>query len=52
MRLFSAVGVFAGIVIMGSLTAAHMMGQVNLLGSRIFRNNIFNVSMKEEVPCL
>ena len=31
MRLFSAVGVFAGIVIMGSLIAAHMMGQVNLM---------------------
>ncbi len=31
MKLFSAIGVFAGIVIMGSLTAAHMMGQVNLM---------------------
>jgi hypothetical protein len=31
MRLFSAIGVFAGIVIMGSLIAAHMMGQANLL---------------------
>ena len=31
MRLFSAVGVFAGIVIMGSLIAAHMMGQVDLM---------------------
>ena len=31
MRLFSAIGVFAGIVIMGSLVAAHMMGQVDLL---------------------
>jgi len=31
MKLFSAIGVFAGIVIMGSLTAAHMMGQANLM---------------------
>ncbi len=31
MRLFSAVGVFAGIVIMGSLIAAHMMGTFNLM---------------------
>jgi len=31
MKLFSAVGVFAGIVIMGSLTAAHMMGQIDLM---------------------
>lgn len=31
MRLFSAIGVFAGIVIMGSLVAAHMMGQVDLM---------------------
>ena len=31
MKLFSAVGVFAGIVIMGSLIAAHMMGQVDLM---------------------
>ena len=30
MRVFSAVGIFAGIVIMGSLIAAHMMGQINL----------------------
>ena len=31
MKLFSIIGVFAGVVIMGSLTAAHMMGQVNLM---------------------
>ena len=31
MRLFSAIGVFAGIVIMGSLIAAHMMGQADLM---------------------
>ena len=31
MKLFSAIGVFAGIVIMGSLTTAHMTGQVNLM---------------------
>ena len=31
MRLFSVIGVFAGIVIMGSLTAAHLTGQVNLM---------------------
>ena len=30
MRLFSAVGVFAGIVIMGSLIAAHVMGTFDL----------------------
>jgi len=30
MKLFSAVGVFAGIVIMGSLTAAHFTGQIDL----------------------
>ena len=30
MRVFSAVGIFAGIVIMGSLTTAHLMGQINL----------------------
>ncbi|MES0327633.1 MAG: DUF2892 domain-containing protein [Gammaproteobacteria bacterium] len=32
MRVFSAVGIFAGIVIMGSLIAANMMGQINLMG--------------------
>jgi len=31
MKLFSVIGVFAGAVIMGSMTAAHMMGQVNLM---------------------
>ena len=31
MRVFSLVGIFAGIVIMGSLIAAHMMGQANLM---------------------
>ena len=31
MRVFSAVGIFAGIVIMGSLIAAHMMAQINLM---------------------
>jgi len=30
MRVFSAIGIFAGIVIMVSLTTAHFMGQVNL----------------------
>ena len=30
MRIFSVVGIFAGIVIMGSLATAHFMGQVNL----------------------
>jgi hypothetical protein len=30
-KLFSAIGVFAGIVIMGSLTTAHLTGQVNLM---------------------
>ena len=31
MKVFSVIGVFAGIVIMGSLIAAHMMGQINLM---------------------
>ena len=31
MKLFSAIGVFAGIVIMGSLTTAHLTGQINLM---------------------
>jgi len=31
MRVFSAIGIFAGIVIMGSLTTAHFMGQINLM---------------------
>lgn len=31
MRVFSAVGIFAGIVIMASLIAAHMMAQINLM---------------------
>ncbi len=53
MRLLSAIGAFAGMVIMRYMIATHMMGQVNLLGSRIFQNNIFNVKhMKEEVLCL
>jgi hypothetical protein len=30
MRVFSAIGIFAGLVIMGSLTAAHFLGQINL----------------------
>ena len=30
MRVFSVIGIFAGIVIMGSLSAAHFMGQINL----------------------
>ena len=30
MKVFSAIGIFAGIVIMGSLTTAHFMGQINL----------------------
>ena len=30
MKVFSIIGTFAGVVIMGSLTAAHMMGQINL----------------------
>ena len=31
MKLFSVIGVFAGIVIMGSLTAAHITEQINLM---------------------
>ncbi len=31
MRVFSIVGIFAGAVIMGSLIAAHLMGQINLM---------------------
>ena len=31
MRVFSVTGIFAGIVIMGSLSAAHVMGQINLM---------------------
>jgi hypothetical protein len=31
MRVFSIVGIFAGAVIMGSLIAAHVTGQVNLM---------------------
>ena len=30
MKVFSVIGIFAGIVIMGSLTAAHFTGQVDL----------------------
>ncbi|MDT8451661.1 MAG: DUF2892 domain-containing protein [Gammaproteobacteria bacterium] len=30
MKIFSVIGIFAGIVIMGSLTAAHFTGQINL----------------------
>ena len=30
MKVFSVIGIFAGIVIMGSLTTAHFMGQINL----------------------
>lgn len=30
MKIFSVIGVFAGIVIMGSLAAAHFMGQIDL----------------------
>ena len=30
MRVFSAIGIFAGIVIMGSLITAHFLGQINL----------------------
>ncbi len=30
MKLFSAVGVFAGTIIMGSLVVAHLTGQINL----------------------
>jgi hypothetical protein len=31
MKVFSIIGIFAGMVIMGSLTAAHVMGQINLM---------------------
>ncbi len=31
MKLFSVVGVFAGIVIMGSLIAGHVSAQINLM---------------------
>ena len=31
MRVFSVIGIFAGIVIMGSLGAAHLMEQINLM---------------------
>jgi hypothetical protein len=31
MKIFSVIGVFGGLVIMGSLVAAHMMGQIDLL---------------------
>ena len=31
MKVFSVIGIFAGTVIMGSLTAAHLMGQINLM---------------------
>ena len=30
MRVFSAIGIFAGLVIMGSMTMAHFLGQINL----------------------
>lgn len=30
MKIFSVIGIFAGIVIMGSLIAAHFTGQINL----------------------
>ena len=30
MKVFSVIGIFAGMVIMGSLTAAHFTGQVDL----------------------
>lgn len=30
MRVFSVIGIFAGVVIMASLTAAHVMGQIDL----------------------
>ena len=30
MRVFSAIGIFAGLVIMGSMTTAHFLGQINL----------------------
>ena len=31
MKVFSAISIFAGTVIMGSLIAAHALGQINLL---------------------
>jgi len=31
MKVFSVIGIFAGLVIMGSLLAAQMMGQINLM---------------------
>ena len=31
MKVFSLIAIFAGTVIMGSLTAAHLMGQINLM---------------------
>ncbi len=31
MKIFSLIAIFAGTVIMGSLTAAHLMGQINLM---------------------
>ncbi len=31
MKVFSLVAIFAGTVIVGSLTAAHFMGQINLM---------------------
>ena len=31
MKVFSLIGIFAGIVIMGSLYTAHTMGQINLM---------------------
>ena len=30
MKIFSVIGVFAGLVIMGSLSVAHLLGQINL----------------------
>jgi Inner membrane protein YgaP-like, transmembrane domain len=30
MKIFSVIGIFAGLVIMGSLTGAHFMGQIDL----------------------
>ena len=53
MRVFSAVGIFAGIVIMGSLAAAHFAGQVNLaemswlwltffVGANLFQSGLSN----------
>ena len=31
MKIFSATSIFAGTVIMGSMIAAHMLGQINLM---------------------